>query len=241
MLIYLILLFEKNVRDSSCLVLQTEVHRPAAVVTGELVVSVVPTGTCVVTRLPGGPSSQRGLRGPTLRLCTARRKETAHAGGEHSETQGRSCGFHALLLLVILGKKNRLIIQSFAFTEWLGDLKQANKHAKVMFLIMWGLHIWLSHYYWYFLNHAFLRVSQLVCGRAGTMTQTLAFWSSPQWVELHVHGLGLWRCQQSWKCLWGREFDMSQRSLNVSIPSYPVHSLLRVCLKEINKNADENL
>lgn len=123
MLIYVILLFEKNIRDSSCLVLQTEVHRPAAVVTGELVVSVVPTGACVVTRLPGGPSSQRGLRGPTLRLCTARRKETAHTGGEHSETQGRSCGFHALLLLVILGKKKSLNHSELCFHRVAGRFK----------------------------------------------------------------------------------------------------------------------
>lgn len=51
----------------------------------------------------------------------------------------------------------------------------------------------------------------------------------------------LWHCQKGWKCLWRKELDLSQESSNMSIPCDPVHWLLGICLKEINKNADEDL
>lgn len=52
-------------------------------------------------------------------------------------TGGRSWAFHVTSRLWrSLGGKDHLIIWSFAFMEQSGDSKQANKHAKVMFLIM---------------------------------------------------------------------------------------------------------
>lgn len=53
---------------------------------------------------------------------------------KHDSEVGHFVSF--FLLEILEEKKNHLIIQRFAFIEWSGGSKQANKHEKVMFLIM---------------------------------------------------------------------------------------------------------